>query len=309
MKRMDLVPKVSVYRDYIPNVDEILSFLKKTKDEKNKDSFINEWKTWSETGLVSIGNDIISFDPNNVNEIYKKEYNMLIELTHSIRRIAQEYIDQWKNIDYWKFDFDPNNIIKDWLMTDNNYLVNYAPFDYLMHGVTKPEDRLAMSYHTDAHQFDTESKKVHHLFTIIAYLNDDYEDGEVSFYDENNFTINYYKPKKGDVVVFPSFYPYFHAVEPITNGQKFILRTFALHNYEGSKKWNRLYEKLGTRWLNIEASRIEKEWNNPNYFRIPVFEDDSEDFIESIHCTMGNVIPFPYTRKQFKEKFTIKWEN
>ena len=36
MKRMDLVPKVSVYRDYIPNVDEILSFLKKLKMKKIK---------------------------------------------------------------------------------------------------------------------------------------------------------------------------------------------------------------------------------------------------------------------------------
>ena len=300
MKIIDLSPKVSVYRGYIPNVDEVLSFLKKTKDEKNKDLFINEWETWNKNGSVSTGNNIFSFDPNNINEIYKKEYNLLIELTNSIRKIAQQYIDQWKNIGDWKFD------IEDW---QNTLDVNELRLDYLMHGVTNSENRLAMNYHTDAPQFDVESKKSHHLFTIIAYLNDDYEDGEVSFYDENNFTINYYKPKKGDVVVFPSFNPYFHAVEPITNGQKFIIRTFVLYWYEGSKKWNSLYERLGTRWLDMEASRIEKEWADPKYSRIPVFEDDSEDFIQSLHFNAGNVIPFPYTRKQFKEKFTIKWES
>lgn len=301
MKRMDIMPKVSVYRDYIPDVDEVLSFLKKNKDEKNKNSFINEWETWNENGFVSKSNNIFDFDPNNVNEIYKKEYNMLIELTHSIRRIAQEYIDQWKNIGYWKFD------IKDWQITDNNDLIYHAPLDYAMHGATKSEGRFALAYHTDQHQFDMESKKGHHLLTIVTYLNDDYEDGEISFYDENNFAINYYKPKKGDVVVFPSFYPYFHGVEPITNGQKFIIRTFVLHNYEGSKKWNRLYERLGTKWLDMEANRIEKEWSNTKYFRVPVFDDDSENLIEALHFNSGNVIPFPYTRKQFKEKFTIKF--
>lgn len=303
MKKIDLIPKVSVYRDYLSSVDEVLSFLKKTIDEKNKNPLINEWETWNKTGFVSKTNYIFSFDPNDVNEIYKKEYNMLINLTNSIKEIAQEHINQWKNVGYWKFD------IKDSKISDNNNLLFLAPIDYVIHGVTKPEDRLAMSYHTDAHQYDIESKKAHHLFTIVAYLNDDYEDGEISFYDESNFTINYYKPKKGDVIIFPSFYPYFHAVEPITNGQKIIIRTFVLYNYEGSEKWNRLYERLGTQWLDIEANRIEQEWNNAKYFRTPVFEDDSKDLIQALHFNTGNVIPFPYTKKEFKEKFTIKWED
>jgi len=303
MKKIDLIPHVSVYRDYLSNVDEILSFLKKTKDEKIKTSFINEWETWNETGFVSKTNYTYNVDLDSIFQIYKKEYNMLIELKHSIMKIEQEHLDEWKNIGYLKYD------IKDYQITSNSYELYCAPLDYVMHGVTELEKRLAMFYHTDAHQFDTESKKDHHLFTVVAYLNDDYEDGEISFYDENNFTINYYKPKKGDVIVFPSFYPYFHAVEPITNGQKFIVRTFILHNYEGSKKWNRLYERLGTKWLDMEADRIEKEWTNSKYFRTPVFEDDSENVIENLHLNAGHVIPFPYTRKEFKEKFTIKWEN
>lgn len=223
MKRMDLTPKVSVYRDYLPNVDEVLSFLKKTKDEKNKNSLINEWEVWGngkeKNGSVSVGNNIFSFDPNNINEIYKKEYNLLLELANCIRRIAQEYVDQWKDISYQNSDGRD---------LQSMFNLNKLPLDYLMHGSTNPQERLAMAYHTDAHQFDTESKKSRHLFTIITYLNDDYQDGEVSFYDESNFTINYYKPRKGDVIVFPSSYPYFHAVEPITNGQKFIIRTFVL---------------------------------------------------------------------------------
>ena len=57
----------------------------------------------------------------------------------------------------------------------------------------------------------------------------------------------------------------------------------------------------------MEANRIEKEWSNTKYFRVPVFDDDSENLIEALHFNSGNVIPFPYTRKQFKEKFTIKF--
>lgn len=58
----------------------------------------------------------------------------------------------------------------------------------------------------------------------------------------------------------------------------------------------------------MEADRIKKEYSDPKYLRIPVFEDDSEDFIQVLNSA-GNVIPFPYTRKQFKEKFTIQWED
>jgi hypothetical protein len=154
-----------------------------------------------------------------------------------------------------------------------------------------------------------EAKKNHHILTLTVYLNDDYDGGELSFLDEKNLKISYFKPKQGDIIVFPSFYPYFHGVDPIISGEKYLARTFITYSYDGSKKWNSLYERLGETWIQMEADRIKKEWSNAKYFRIPVFEDDSKDLIENLHTNAGNVIPFSYTKKEAKQKFTIEWND
>jgi len=51
----------------------------------------------------------------------------------------------------------------------------------------------------------------------ILYLNDDYEGGELWFpYLEINF-----KPKKGDVIFFPSTFIYAHGAKPVISGTKY----------------------------------------------------------------------------------------
>jgi len=51
----------------------------------------------------------------------------------------------------------------------------------------------------------------------IAYLNDDYEGGELSFH-----TLDLkHKPSSGDIIVFPSNFIYAHAALPVTKGVKY----------------------------------------------------------------------------------------
>ena len=54
-----------------------------------------------------------------------------------------------------------------------------------------------------------------------------------------------YKPQAGDVIVFPSFYPYFHGVLPIKKSSKYLLRMFYQFEYEGDLEWNNLKKKYG----------------------------------------------------------------
>lgn len=303
MKKKHISPQITIYRDYIPNVDEVLLFLKKTQNKEIQSLFVKEWLPWAETGFVSESPYIESFFYQKFDDAQEEQFELLFNLNKIIKKIIQEYINEWKDVGYWKFE------IKDWSMDKEHSVLYRMPTSYLMHGVTNSKNRLAMSYHTDHHQYDQEARGNHHLITIILYLNDDYENGELSFINENDFSINYVKPKKGDVFVFPSFYPWFHGVEPITNGQKYFMRTFIGFSYEGSKKWNLSNERMPEKWPSIEANRIRAEWNHSKYFRVPVFKDDSENDIEFLHINVGNIIPFPYTRKECKEKFMIKWED
>jgi Rps23 Pro-64 3,4-dihydroxylase Tpa1-like proline 4-hydroxylase len=59
-----------------------------------------------------------------------------------------------------------------------------------------------------------------HFRTVSAvlYLNDDYEGGELVFPRLDNLVI---KPKFGDIVVFPSNYPYVHESKNILSGTKY----------------------------------------------------------------------------------------
>jgi len=61
--------------------------------------------------------------------------------------------------------------------------------------------------------------------SVIQYLNDDYEGGELVFPLHNV----YIKPAKGTLVLFPSNYAYQHEARPVTKGTKYAIVTW-LHD-------------------------------------------------------------------------------
>ncbi len=58
--------------------------------------------------------------------------------------------------------------------------------------------------------------------STTLYLNDDYLGGEL-FFDKINFS---YKPKMGDLIIFPSSFPFSHEAKPVTNGTKYCVIKF-----------------------------------------------------------------------------------
>lgn len=66
--------------------------------------------------------------------------------------------------------------------------------------------------------------------SAVIYLNDDYEGGELYF---PRFDLNY-KPKQGDIVVFPSNFIYEHASKEMINGTKYsIVVMMDYHDRDG----------------------------------------------------------------------------
>lgn len=59
------------------------------------------------------------------------------------------------------------------------------------------------------------------VLSLVGYLNDDYEGGEL-YFDKLNLKI---KPKAGDLYLFPSSYIYSHAAMPVTSGTKYSVVT------------------------------------------------------------------------------------
>jgi hypothetical protein len=70
------------------------------------------------------------------------------------------------------------------------------------------------------------SRNFHRVLTVLVYLNDDYEGGEICL-PQHNFIL---KPKVGDVLAFPGNRLFQHEVKPIISGHRFaIMQTYNLH--------------------------------------------------------------------------------
>jgi Rps23 Pro-64 3,4-dihydroxylase Tpa1-like proline 4-hydroxylase len=60
------------------------------------------------------------------------------------------------------------------------------------------------------------------VFSMLVYLNDNYEGGEIEFV---HFDIKY-KPSAGDVLFFPSSYSHSHIAHPVSYGTKYAIVTW-----------------------------------------------------------------------------------
>jgi len=77
--------------------------------------------------------------------------------------------------------------------------------------------------HSDAEHFDFQAQRFYRFidrdFSMLIYLNDDYEGGGLNFP-----WLNYqYQPKAGDLVFFPSNHVFTHESLPIISGTKYAL--------------------------------------------------------------------------------------
>lgn len=70
--------------------------------------------------------------------------------------------------------------------------------------------------------------------SVVAYLNDDYEGGEL-YFPRFDLTI---KPKAGDILVFPSTYIYEHASLPIKSGTKYSVVVMTDYNDRGGLRYH-----------------------------------------------------------------------
>ena len=97
--------------------------------------------------------------------------------------------------------------------------------------------------HSDAEHFDHETKQFYRFidrdFSLLIYLNDNYEGGGISF-PWLNYT---YQPKAGDLVFFPSNHIFSHESLPIVSGNKYALVSWGA--FKGTARVNRPKGMIG----------------------------------------------------------------
>jgi predicted 2-oxoglutarate/Fe(II)-dependent dioxygenase YbiX len=263
----EIFPYVCVYKNLINKPEDIHNVLKHSLQlsEENPDKnfgLFPKWTDWFVFGkYVSILGDEL-LEPESEEDLldphllHKRE--MMITLWIKEARIAaiSHYIGKY-NVPQLK-------------ESQIQQAINIGMYYSDTCSDSMENNSLTMQYHTDYRVDQIEQECFNMLLTCNFYFNDDYDGGEISFYAYGKKFD--YKPKAGDVIVFPSGSPlfpgnepYFHAVKKIENGNKFIARNYLMYKQDASDNWLKNEALHGKeKWASMEKSRIENENIQPN---------------------------------------------
>jgi hypothetical protein len=233
--------EVYLYEDVIEDPARLVSLIEELDSDESVYSVIPEWGFWFSNSADghSFGSKkdfnldaLSSLDSNRKEDV---EY-VVSQIRGSIKKVSEAYYRDRG------FTNEPN----------------ISPFA----GVMKYRPGCEMGAHFDAQAGDRTLK-----YSIVVYLNDNYEGGEISFiirpYDLRNpknsdlkpktdltdplneglidFSL---KPKAGSALIFPSTHPYNHQVHKIYSGDKYMfpgfvfIEEFEVNNPEHRTKYN-----------------------------------------------------------------------
>jgi hypothetical protein len=226
MKSEELFDKVYYYTDVIKEPKKLVDLIESTESDKYS-SFITPWEEWGAcSGQMYIYGSHKRIKCLSSEDIEK---NISEDVIDDCNYIFNEIFDGMKNVceDYASKIGDDAEII---LMTDTA-IKKYMPGTF-------------MGSHFDQQEGDRRLR-----YSMVMYLNDDYEGGEISFnvkdgvltstddaaaedFDSplNHDRIMFHvKPKAGSVIIFPSTDPYSHTAHLIKGGSKYMVPSFWLN--------------------------------------------------------------------------------
>lgn len=210
-----------------------------------EENFIFE--KWMEAGeQIPVINMSVMFDvfPDKVswnNETLSKCTNEYCQESLSLcRDVTEKYLEL---VDF-KFD--------QWGM-ETPVISKYEPSDQ--------KDVHALGFHTDFQKELKDAPGLKYSISTTFYLNDNYNGGEIIFDIKGKDSLIKYKPKSGDIVVFPS--EYLHAANSVQGGEKTIIRYNWRYNFPGTEEWLANQKFYGEdQWSVMEEERVRKEIQN-----------------------------------------------
>lgn len=249
--KKEIYKNVFVYKNQFKDIKKTLDVIKKSESQTENFS-ISAWKPWGEFGMIAKAN----FRPTKEQIEDKSQHSLdqkeiISEIREIYLSVSKDYMSECGNsVDWPHFVNNLDLESERWIP---------GSIDLLKH-FENPTKNIAMHYHTDQSYAKMEDDSNKFVLTISMYLNDDHEGGELSFvhYENDQMFVTTLRPEAGDVVVFPSFYPYYHGVLPITKNEKYLLRMFYFWKYDGSQEWLDNQQKYGKEvWAEMEKKRLE----------------------------------------------------
>lgn len=240
----EIYPKIHVYSNVFEDVDKVLDYLKETENQ-TKETALGPWRVWHVFGTFAKSSTLDDIKDD-------KEMYIVKSVVDAFKKVSDHYVKH-------------NNISIDENETTLNRNKEILPlWQYPFPGFAKyfkksgadVERNKAMNFHTDFDYTFLKNDGYKFAITGVTYLNENYEGGEIEFLVGKN--LFKYKPKKGDILVFPSGNPnfltennesYYHSVNVVLDGEKYIVRQY-LMRYETvpvdwKKEWDDKINSLG----------------------------------------------------------------
>ena len=220
MKKTILEDKVYCYEDSIENLEELIKTINEL-DQIEKDYNSSSWVEWK------IGDFVCG---------YNKKYE-----AKTIKNL-EEPVRSKMNFVYDTIQKSFYSVCKDYGFSIKD---NTEPIFHPLFNVSRYEVGGGLGPHFDQ-GYDGNTLK----YTLVAYLNDDYQGGEISFklshyvnpdelgdvdddYESAKIQKHFdfgLKPKAGSIIIFPSLPPYRHTAHSVKSGSKMMVQSHWLYN-------------------------------------------------------------------------------
>ena len=203
----ELAPGILLYKDIAKDFDKISS------------AILSNDLLWS-AGLIASNRDPKEAVSNAEPKINTEIRNCLSIAMPYDRQEIQNLANKSPNDKNYKQSLVVYDLIKP--MFDN------AEFDYLDRfniNYMSWHSRLEILKYKEGHFFDNHIDAVPGIprtVSVVYYLNDDYEGGEISFH---RFGLKI-KPEANSMLIFPSSYAYNHTAEKVVSGTKIAIASF-----------------------------------------------------------------------------------
>lgn len=248
-----------------PNDSAFLDYHGDQPKDREDGSLIMTWAPWYTYGKRSIWKQ-----PNKSKNIdlQSKSFNLIYD---AILKVHNSYVKEYGDSGKWTYK------ISDWTIGDKDHdPIVLGSLEILKHKKNL-EEKYTIDVHTDWHNHRKDEPGPKQILTYTFYINDDYDGGEVDFVDESNEHLIAYKPKRGDISVFPSGRPFWHGARAVTSeNSKYFLRTFTLYRNPISLEWDtglRIYGPVT--WMEIVQEKAKLIIDDGEVGRQIVFNGDS----------------------------------
>lgn len=216
MERVVLHDDIYYYKNAIPDHKKFIEILEST-ESGDYGSSINKWNEWTAcSGEMYLYGDQKTVAPTDLEKTLSKDENVISYLYNTVMDLFYA-------------------VCKDYAESHGDY---DKPVDLPLFDIKKYKAGTFMGAHFDQQEGDTRLR-----YSLVFYLNDDYEGGELSFTiespdapiiqgkPEEDFNIAKstdrvtigIKPEAGSVIIFPSSPPYHHTAHLVKSGYKYMI--------------------------------------------------------------------------------------